>query len=70
MLRPAMYMLGETKNNRYLVRRGTRLWMIWDREKKGPAIVNDRQLVLMEEEAARLFCAMLNDVPSKENPPM
>jgi hypothetical protein len=37
---------------RYLVRRGTKGWMIWDRQAKGPAVVSERLLLIdLESEA-------------------
>jgi hypothetical protein len=31
--------------NRYLVRRGTKGWVIWDRVRKGPAIARHQELI-------------------------
>lgn len=31
--------------SKYLVRRGTKGWMIWDRDRKGPAIAQHHELV-------------------------
>jgi hypothetical protein len=41
---------------RYLIRRGSTgdYWMVWDREKRGPAMVGDRALVRLTQEQAEL----------------
>jgi hypothetical protein len=31
--------------SQYLVRRGTNGWMIWDRQRKGPAIAQHQELI-------------------------
>jgi hypothetical protein len=38
---------------RFLVRQGTRGWMVWDRHAKGPAQFHGRQAVGLAEERAR-----------------
>ena len=37
---------------RYFIRRGTIGWTVWDRERKGPAVVLERELVRLTEEQA------------------
>jgi hypothetical protein len=62
--------MTDANDNRYLVRRGTRLWMIGDREKRAPAMLRNRQLVIMEEESARALCSALNSMalPDRGHP--
>jgi hypothetical protein len=38
---------------RYLVRKGTRDWMVWDREAKAPAMLRGRLAIRLSEERAR-----------------
>jgi hypothetical protein len=44
------------KMARYIVRRGStgQFWMVWDREKRGPAMVGDRALVRLTQGEAEL----------------
>jgi len=43
-----------TEPERYLVRRGTKGWMVWDRDRREPARVEDgRPVVELSEEQAR-----------------
>jgi hypothetical protein len=41
---------------RYLIRRGSAgdFWIVWDREKRRPAMVGDRALVRLTQEQAEL----------------
>ena len=47
---------------RYFVRRGTIGWMVWDRERKGPAVVLERELVRLSEEEANRSLGHLTKV--------
>ena len=38
---------------RYLVRKGTRGWMVWDRQQRGPAQTGGRLEIGLTEEQAR-----------------
>jgi hypothetical protein len=55
-------MTGETPYlTRYLVRRGTRNWMVWDRHGRGPArLEGGRPAVGLTEEQAREIRDELN----------
>lgn len=52
----------ETNINRYMVRRGTNLWMVWDRVEKAPAKApGGLQFVFLEQAAALRLCQHLNE---------
>jgi hypothetical protein len=55
---------------RYLIRRGStgEFWMVWDREKRGPAMIGDRALVRLTQEQAELALVGLTGQvrPSKD----
>jgi hypothetical protein len=45
---------------RYIVRKGTRGWMVWDRHERGPAKVRGHLEVGLTEEQARGIKELLN----------
>ena len=51
---------------RYCVRRGIIGWMVWDRERKGPAKVLDRKLIRLTEDQAQQVLRQLNDIHGHE----
>jgi hypothetical protein len=59
------------KMARYIVRRGSTgdFWMVWDREKRGPAMVGDRALVrLTQDEAELALVGLTGQVRASEDP--
>jgi len=49
---------------RYIVRRGSKgeFWMVWDREKRGPAMIGDRALVRLTQGEAELALVGLTGI--------
>ena len=54
---------------RFLVRQGSKGWMVYDRQRKGPALVGtDPAVDLTEEEANRIKLALVAEGKRKHSP--
>lgn len=56
---------AEPKASRFLVRMGSAGWMVYDRERKGPALMgSDWAANLTKEQAERAYSALCHSAPA------
>jgi hypothetical protein len=65
-----MFRVQDCKMARYIVRRGSTgdFWMVWDREKRAPAMVGDRALVRLKQGEAELALVGLTGQVRRQSP--
>ena len=55
---------GRSDSDRFIVRQGTKGWMVWDRKRKGPALIGTKlaeRLTKAEAERLKIELASMDD---------